>query len=107
MKRKCFILASTLLGMILPFGNIWGPFLVRCDKNLKKYRKYVVCYEIVATIVFYIVGTILWVKELALLSKNMPLNNTYLIYWLGLYYCLIIFFALINAIYLYFSKRTD
>ena len=103
-KRKSVIL-STLLGLVLPFGNIWGPFLVRCDKDeQRKYRRFIVWSESIITFFFYIVvigGTVVWMKDIVQMNDPKPINSYYLMCLFFGYHGLIILFALGNILFLY------
>ncbi|MDE6577775.1 MAG: hypothetical protein K2J82_00805 [Muribaculaceae bacterium] len=57
----------TLLGLILPLGNIWGMFLVRIPKDSQSYRfrRKLLIIESVLTIVTFIVATIINLKGIA------------------------------------------
>lgn len=80
-KRKSVIL-STLLGLVLPFGNIWGPLLVRCDREeQRKYRRAIVWSELAITVVSFIMGVgiiVVWMKDIVQMNEPKPINSTFL-----------------------------
>lgn len=49
-NRKISLL--TLLGLILPFGNIWGPLLLRIPKNSPShiFRRKLIIFELILTL---------------------------------------------------------
>ena len=55
----------TLIGIILPFGNIWGPYIARrIPKNsyTSRFRFRLVIFEILLTVSFFLTSIILNVK---------------------------------------------
>ena len=101
MKRKQKILFSTLLGLVLPLGNIIGPLLVKCeDLEQRLYRRYVVKSEIVITSMYYILGVALVLKVHFFSEVHGSISDTWR--W-GLFFgfwAMILLFALINALLL-------
>ena len=70
--KKCIVMIAskkisllTLIGIIIPFGNIWGPYLVRkFPKNsyISKFRFRLVIFEILLTVVSFLISVIISVK---------------------------------------------
>ena len=56
----------TLIGLILPFGNIWGPFLVSVPKDSTgdRFRRRLVMLEILFTFIFFTIAIVLMVKSM-------------------------------------------
>ena len=55
----------TLIGIIIPFGNIWGPYLVRkLPKNsyISKFRFRLVIFEILLTVASFLTSVMINVK---------------------------------------------
>jgi len=50
------IACLTLLGLLIPLGNIWGPLLIRISKESQTYRfrRNVILFEICLTLASYI-----------------------------------------------------
>lgn len=66
---------TTLLGLVLPFGNIWGPFLVTApDATARAYRKKLVIAGVVVTLLGLIIslaiGVPQWVAQIQLLEQG-------------------------------------
>lgn len=61
------IVLLTLLGLILPLGNIWGPFLIRIPKSSQsyKFRKKLITFETILTSGSFILAIIFNIKGIA------------------------------------------
>ena len=107
-KRKSVIL-STLLGSVLPFGNIWGPLLVRCDKDeQRKYRRAIVWSELAITVVSFIMGVgviVVWMKDIVQMNEPKPINSTFLMCLFFGFSGLVVLFALGNILYLHLKRE--
>ena len=57
----------SLLGLIIPFGNVWGPALVRIRDNyqLYSYRKRLIIFELLVTLITYAIAISLIVKSIS------------------------------------------
>lgn len=46
----------TLLGLILPFGNIWGPYLIKIPQNTQsyKFRRNLIFFELFLSLASFI-----------------------------------------------------
>ena len=107
-KRKSVIL-STLLGLVLPFGNIWGPFLVRCDrKEQRKYRRSIVWSELAITVVSFIIGVgviVVWMKDIVQMNDPKPINSMILMCLFFGFSGLVVLFALGNILFLHLKRE--
>jgi len=67
MKQIRRISLFTLLGLILPLGNIWGPYIVNVPVNSveAKFRKKLVLFEVVLTVIFFVIATVLMAKSMS------------------------------------------
>lgn len=56
----------TLIGLVLPFGNIWGPFLVSVPKDSPgdRFRRRLVLLEILLTFIFFTIAIVLMAKSM-------------------------------------------
>lgn len=63
-RRKISLL--TLLGVVLPFGHIWGPFLVRVPKEsrVRGFRFKLALFEILLTVISFAVSIIMNIKAI-------------------------------------------
>lgn len=63
-RRKISLL--TLLGVVLPFGHIWGPFLMRVPKEsrVRGFRFKLVLFEILLTVIFFAISIIMNIKAI-------------------------------------------
>ena len=108
MDRRIIIILSTLLGLVLPFGNIWGPFLVRCDDDgYRKYRRIIVWLELAITIVSFIIGIgviVVWMKDIVQMNDPKPINSMFLMCLFFGFSGLVVLFALGNIMLLYLKK---
>ena len=109
MDRRIIILLSTLLGLVLPFGNIWGPFLVRCDiEEQRKYRRSIVWLELAITIVSFIIGIgiiVVWMKDIVQMNDPKPINSMFLMCLFFGFSGLVVLFALGNIMLLYIKEN--
>ncbi len=48
----------TLLGVILPFGNIWGPFIIKVPKgsNESDFRHILIAFETILTFISFAIS---------------------------------------------------
>ena len=72
MKQLKRISLFTLLGLILPLGNIWGPLLVNVSRGSKEaiFRDRLICLECMITIICFVISIAILVK-----SMNSDLNT--------------------------------
>lgn len=88
----------TLIGLILPFGNIWGPYLKKIPQSSSSYvfRKRLVIFESFCTLSAFVLSVILNVK-----AFNMGFNLSLMrlsAFVLVVYSLLIIITAIIAVI---------
>lgn len=109
MDKRISVLLSTLLGLILPFGNIWGPLLVRCDrKEQRKYRRSIVWSELAITVVSFIIGVgviVVWMKDIVQMNDPKPINSMILMYLFFGFSGLVVLFALGNILFLHLKRE--
>ena len=48
----------TLLGLILPFGNIWGPFIIKVPKGSKEsdFRHLLIAFQTILTVISFAIS---------------------------------------------------
>lgn len=70
-NQQIKFLLSTLLGLVLPLGNVWGPFLINAhgDPLLRAYRKKLVILEIIIYLAVFFGGSFLMVDDLRQLME--------------------------------------
>lgn len=90
----------TLAGLVLPFGNVWGPYLTRLpeDTDDRSFRSKLVLFELCFTLIFLAVGFYLYYSamvnnmklETLIEAAYMPLIQGVVIIAvaLGLFFCL-------------------
>lgn len=64
MSNSRIVSLLTLVGLIIPSGNIWGPYLIKVPKGSKaaKFRGKLVLVELIISVVFYAMSLIKMVK---------------------------------------------
>lgn len=57
---------ATLVGLILPFGNIWGPLIIKIPKNSSevKFRHRLIILETFISFIFFTLSIVLLVKSM-------------------------------------------
>lgn len=57
---------ATLAGLILPFGNIWGPLIIKIPKNSSevKFRHRLIILETIISFIFFSSSIVLLVKSM-------------------------------------------
>lgn len=61
MEKKQLILLFTLIGIIIPFGNVFGPAFVKCNQaDDIRFRRNVVRIEAILSVVAYALGILVW-----------------------------------------------
>lgn len=90
-RKKINLLASTLLGLILPLGNVWGPYLYKVkDRTLRIYRRELVIFGASVYLVCFFIGALLWMYRDETNSLIPSFYGGYKAYLLLLYYTLTI-----------------
>lgn len=105
MKRKQKILLSTLLGIILPLGNIIGPLMVKCENSEQRlYRHYVLKSEIIITSLSYVIGVAILLKVHFFSAEHVTMSEAWRWFLIFGLWIMIILFALVNALSLYYKS---
>lgn len=61
MKKKRLILLFTLIGIIIPLGNVIGPAFVKCNQaDDLNFKHKIIRIEAILSIVSYLLGIIVW-----------------------------------------------
>lgn len=64
MNASAKVSLLTLLGLVLPLGNIWGPFLIKVghDRYAYRLRRRLLVIEVLLTVVCFVVSIATLVK---------------------------------------------
>lgn len=89
----------TLVGLILPFGNIWGPYLIKKPQSSSSYvfRKRLVIIESFCTLSAFVLSVILNVKAF---NMGFNLSLMRLSAFVLVIYCLMIIITAMIAVIL-------
>lgn len=88
----------TLIGLILPFGNIWGPYLIKIPQSSSYvFRKRLVIFESFCTLSAYVLSVILNVKAF---NMGFNLSLMRLSAFVLVIYCLMIIITAMIAVIL-------
>lgn len=101
-KKKISLM--TLIGLILPLGNIWGPYLIKIPQKTQyyKFRRNLVFFELFLTLVSFILAIAFNLKGVS--SGFNPNFMRISAYILTFQYIAIIVIAFITPIQVYKSK---
>ncbi len=107
MKKNLLLHSTVLLGCILPFGSILGPLFFKTDNpDLSNNRKFILRFQILWTILFFVTGVFIWLHQIQLLVSGMSLDDFWLKIW-GVVYLLFAFIYPIISIVIIFSKKSQ
>ena len=89
----------TLVGLILPFGNIWGPLIIKVPKGSSeaKFRFRLIIFESVFSFILFSIAIMLMTK--AILSEYNTSLITSAAYVLFFEYILILIVAIAATLY--------
>ena len=73
MKPTVKMILWTLLGLILPFGAIWGPFLVKTESEQeRRFRSRLLIAEVVVWVLGMLPLVFFWYSFMQQLSSSQP-----------------------------------
>ena len=73
MKPTVKMILLTLLGLILPFGAIWGPFLVKTESEQeRRFRSRLLIAEVVVWVLGVLPLVFFWYSFMQQLSSSQP-----------------------------------
>lgn len=105
-KNKAGVLLAALLGLVLPLGNIWGPYLVKSpSKEVSSYRTRVVIAEAAISIGCFIWGVCVWIRQIRLSENGSDTNVAQVMCWGAGFYAILLLFALANIGWLMAGRR--
>lgn len=107
-KKKMAILLTTLIGLFVPTGNVWGPYIVSIndDPLLKKYRFRVAIYGICVLILGFASGVVCWLKQIDNLSNQQGLHSSWVSIPLYVWGGLMLLLPVVGIILLMFRKES-
>lgn len=67
----------TLLGLILPLGNVWGPFLLSApvSSDTKRFRKKMVLIEIIISLISWVIPVVIIVQKVQAVASNLSFGD--------------------------------
>ena len=70
-NTKAKMAFSSLLGLILPLGAIWGPLLFRTEESGERvFRKNYVIIQVCASIILIVLGVMPWIEYMSRLTHG-------------------------------------
>lgn len=65
------MLLLSLLGIVLPFGSLWGPFLCKCElESDRKFRTLLVWLGIANILLSFVISTVLILPEFQKIAEG-------------------------------------
>ncbi len=106
MKKKVFVLLATIVGLLLPFGNMWLPLLVNGDAEFVAFRKKIILSQVVIYVIFMAVNVAFWTNEMmAIVDGGTRVDGNHMLWTLAGYVLAVVLFAIGGIVLLWIKRR--